>query len=175
MSRFQCPYPDNLNPLSPNGFQLIIDRLPGVSFFTQDAPIPSIVLPESIQNTQFSDISVPGDKLNFEPLSITFLVDEKMENWKSIFNWMSGLGFPESNEQYSDYINSVKTGYSELQKFYSEARLIVYGNNLTPIQTLNFEDIYPTSLGQLSFTNVSNDVQYLTASATFNYTTYNFD
>lgn len=173
--KFSCPFPDNLNPLSPNGFQLIIDRLPGVTFFCQEAPIPNVILPDSVQGSPFVDISVPGDKLNFEPLTITFLVDEKMENWKSIFNWMNGLGFPESNEQYTDYIDSVESGYSELQKFYSEARLIVFGNNLTQIQTINFVDIYPTSLGQLEFTNVSNDVQYLTATATFNYTLFKFD
>lgn len=176
MSKFQCPFPANLNPLSPNGFQLIIDKLPGVTFFCQQAPIPGISLPTADQETPFVMVPVPGETLIFEPMNVNFLVDEKMDNWKAVFNWMNGLGFPESNDQYIEYLNTNQNNsMSELQNFYSDAKLIVYGNNLTPIQTLNFIDIHPESLGELSFTNVSQDVEYLTANVSFRYSHFNFN
>lgn len=173
--KFSCPFPDNLNPLSPNGFQLIIDKLPGVTFFCQNVPIPGISMPEAIQGSPFTNISLPGETIEFEPLTVSFLVDEKMENWKSVFKWMNGLGFPIDNEQYNEYRNESKMNLSELQEFYSDGRLIIYDNNLSPIQTINFVNLHPTSLGQLDFTNTSTDVEYLTATATFNYTLYKFD
>lgn len=174
MSKFSCPFPAALNPLSPNGFQLVIDKLPGITFFCQQCPIPGISLPQSVQGSPFADISLPGDKMDFEQLTVTFLVDEQMDNWKAVFRWMQGLGFPDNNEQYKNY-KANPNGKSEVANFYSDARLIILGNNLTPIQTLVFTDIYPSDLGSLAFTNVSNDVEYLTASATFNYSTYDFE
>lgn len=175
MAKSQCPFPDDLNPLSPNGFQLIIDKLPGVTFFTQEVPVPGLSLPAATQESPFSTVHTPGDKIEFEQLTVQFLVDEHMNNWKAVYKWMTGLGFPSDNNEYTEFIDSQKNYESELQKMYSDARLIIYGNNLTPIQTIHFTDIYPESLGSLAFTNITQDVQYLTCTATFNYTYYKFD
>lgn len=173
MSKFQCPYPESLNPLSPAGFQLIIEKLPGVTFFSQTVTLPSVNLFDSNQSTPFTDVPIPGEKLQFEPLTVSFLIDETMHNYKEVFNWLSGIAFPENNNQYSDFINS-QGNLSELQKLYSDAKLIVLGNNLTPIQTISFIDTYPVNLGSLTFTTTDSDINYLTATLTLNYTRFEF-
>ena len=177
MSKFSCPYPTLLSPLSPNGYQLIIDKLPGVNFFSQQVSIPNVSQQgQSNFSTPLSDIMVPSEKLTFDDLVCTFLVDEKMENYKSVFNWLNGFGFPESNQQYTDYINQDKTlNKSIMEKFFSPARIIIYGNNNTPIQTIEFQDLSPASLSALQFTNTASSVEYLTAEAVFNYTLFKFD
>jgi hypothetical protein len=39
-------------------------------------------------------------------LLIKFLVDENLENYMEIQNWMRGLGFPESLQEIYDFQNS---------------------------------------------------------------------
>ena len=40
--------------------------------------------------------------MNFEDFKLRFLVDEDLENYMEIHNWMTGLGFPYSLEQYKE-------------------------------------------------------------------------
>lgn len=175
MSKFQCPYPESLNPLSPTGFQLIISKLPGVNFFCQTVTLPEVSIYESNQNTSLVDFGIPGEKLIYSPLQVNFLIDENMSNYKEVYNWLLGLGYPNDNEEYLSFINSQDSGLSELQKMYSDAKLIVLGNNLNPIQTITFKDTFPISLGSLEFSTIESNVNYLTASLTLNYTNFTFD
>ena len=42
----------------------------------------------------FNNIPVMGDKLTYSDLTITFIVDEYLENYQSLHNWLTGYGFP---------------------------------------------------------------------------------
>ena len=171
MANLSCPSTE-LNFLSPNGFTLSIDRLPDVAFFTQEIALPGITLPALEQPTPFSVIEVPSDKMIFEPLTLTFAVDEKMKNWLSVFKWLQGLGFPKDYSQYVEENDRGMPGSSELARNYSDAKLIVLGSNNMPVKTFNFVDCFPTSLGGITFATTNNDVQYATATLTLGYTLY---
>jgi hypothetical protein len=59
----------------------MISRAPTLSYFAQQVAIPSISLQELIQPTTLSTtISLPGNKYDFKPLSVKFLVDEINKN-----------------------------------------------------------------------------------------------
>lgn len=170
-----CPYPSNINPLSPNGYMFSIAKLPEVSYFCQEVNLPTLSLGSSVQNTPLAANNIPGDMLDFSPLTVQFLVDENMSNYKAIHNWMVGLGFPEKNSQYDDMLaSSVNANASNSAKAYSDAVLGVLGNTGSTIQTIQFIDLYPESLESLTFLSTSQDVQYLVGVATFRYTHYKF-
>lgn len=99
-----------------------------------------------------------------------------MQNYKAIHNWLIGLGFPENHQQYSDMLDAsvIPNDMSKVIRSYSDASLTVLGNDRTPIQTIQFIDLYPESLESLTFLSTSQDVQYLVGSATFRYTNYKF-
>ena len=44
-----------------------------------------------------------GDDLTFDNLEITFLVDEKLENYRELHQWLVGIGFPKSRTQFSSF------------------------------------------------------------------------
>ena len=48
------------------------------------------------------DIPVPGDKLTYADLTLSFFVDEDLENYIEVHNWLRGLGFPESIQEFID-------------------------------------------------------------------------
>ena len=43
-----------------------------------------------------------------------------------------------------------------------------------PIREIRFRDVYPTNIGELQYDQQAGDVQYLTATVTFNYRGYDF-
>ena len=43
------------------------------------------------------------DKVTYENLEISFIVDEFLENYRSLHEWMTAIGFPEDNKQFSTF------------------------------------------------------------------------
>lgn len=170
-----CPVPNNLNPLSPNGYMFSLQRLSSLGFFCQEISLPAITLPEATQLSPLSKIPLAGDQIEFDTLRVQFLVDEKMENYKAIHNWIIGLGFPEDYGQYTGALTAASVpGMSEVAKSSSDATLVILGNNNQPIQTIQFADCVPESLESITFTSTNQDVQYLIGSASFRYSYYKF-
>ena len=92
----------NRNFLSPTGFKFTLSRAPKVSFFSNSAVIPGLTLGTAVQPTYLKDIDRPGEKIEFEDFTLRFLVDENLENYMEIQNWIRGLGFPESLQEIYD-------------------------------------------------------------------------
>jgi len=168
--------PENINPLSSIGFQLNIEKLPDLTFFAQEVNLPGITLGEPEFGTPFARVPIPGETLTYDQLSIAFLVDEEMKNYKAIYNWIVALGFPEGYQQYLD----LKSGdnielYSELATNYSDASLIILNNNNNFSNQVNLRDIFPTALDSLTFQSTNNESQYLVGRVSFKFSYYNFD
>ena len=169
----------NRNYMSPLGFKLIITKTPKVDFLCQSANIPQISMGTAVQPTYLKDIPVPGDKVLYDDLTVRFLVDEKMENYLSIYKWITGLGYPESLGQYDqlrkdDFRTDRMVGDDgdPLYFQYSDATLQVLGSNYKPTVLINFKDAFPISLSTLEFDVSQRDYSFFTASVTFKYTIF---
>ena len=95
--------PDKLDYLSPTQFRFGINQLPKVEFFTTAANIPGINLGDAIFETPFKSIPIMGDKLTYEQLTISFIVDEFLENYRSLHEWMTAIGFPKDRKQFREF------------------------------------------------------------------------
>jgi hypothetical protein len=177
-----CPIPNNINPLSPTGFTLSITKLPEVSYFCQTAQIPQITLGGVDIPSPLSVVKAPGELLHFNELVVNFIIDENMNNYSAIWNWLIGLGFPESWTQYQALINGSATStvgasgampaFGSIMGNYSDGSLQILGSNNVAVRTINFIDLFPISLGTLDFQSNVDDIQYLTGTATFGYAYY---
>ena len=76
------------DPLSNNKFSVICPLLPDVTFFLQGFSFPSVSINKMSVPTPYVDYALVGEKLNYQPISMTFLVDKYSRNWSSVFNWM---------------------------------------------------------------------------------------
>ena len=175
MSKLTCPSID-LKYLSPNGFIFTIERLPKVSFFAKDVTLPGISLQALEEPTPLGTIEIPSDRMIFDRLNLSFIVDEKMDNWIEVFRWMQGLGFPENYRQYT--IENNRRGFNksaDLPKNYSDAKLIILGSNNVKVRTVNFIDCFPTSLGGIKFDSQNTDVPYAVSDLTLEYSYYTIE
>ena len=171
-----CVYPSNINPLSPNGFNFSITKLPEVSFFCQRVLLPSVSVQSIDRATPFINTPIPGEIMQFSELSLQFLVDDKLSNYRSIFNWMVALGFPDNYGQYSNYMKTQdSTVYSELAKNYSDGTVTVLDANNNRTNSFKFYDLFPVSLDPIQLEATAMDVNYVIGSATFKYTYFTID
>jgi hypothetical protein len=171
-----CPIPENINPLSPNGYLFSIAKLPELTFFCQEVTLPGISMVTIEQANPYVKIPQPGEMLDFDPLQVQFLVDNKMSNYRAVYDWLYALGYPKDNADAVDYAAAnlgLATRMNETM--FSDATLTILDNTNNPIQTVSFTDVFPSSIQSLTFSSTNTDVQYLVGSATFSYTMYKFD
>jgi len=162
---------DNRNFMSPIGFQFSIARYPKVSFFSNKAGLPEIRLGGAEQANYLKQIMHPGDRVEYGELNIEFLVDEDMLNYTLIHNWITGLGFPESPQQFKDITTNQK-GEDDMKIQYSDGTLAILNSNYNTISRVKFWDLYPTSLSTLEFSATDADINYFIASTTFSFLYY---
>ena len=158
-----CPIPDNINPLSPNGFMFGISKLPTLKFFCQQVNLPGITLGAPEFGNPFNVAPIPGETLTYDQLTVQFLINEDMSNYQAIYT------------QYTTFLNDadqIATG--ELAKNYSDATLQILGSNNTVVKNVQFYDMFPITLDSLVFQATNQDVNYLIGNATFRYGYYKF-
>ena len=160
----------------------MIHNLPNVSYFCQAANIPEINLPPADQATPLVDIPHPGDKLQFGSLMIRFLIQENMLNYKELYDWLIGLGFPEDRKQYKEWGTKQNYRFPDInpQKQqslgqYSDATLFMLDSNNNPITKITFRDAFPVSLAGLDFEISSGNTDYMVGVAMFRYRDYVID
>ena len=185
--------PTKLDYASPTQFKFTIIKLPKVEYFCTTANVPGVTMGSSAQATPFKDVPIPGDKLEYDTLNIQFLVDENLENYREIHGWMTGLGFPKDHSQFrslqaagsdryptttredlSKEIGDVVKQTSDDGGLYSDATLFILTSKNNSNIEVRFRDIYPISLSGLDYNQQATDVNYLTASVTFQYKLYEF-
>ena len=176
---------ENRNFLSPVGFNFVIEKAPKVAFFSQKANLPAITMIATQQPTRLRNVPVPGDELYYQDFELDFLVDEDMGNYMEIHDWMRGLGFPEYWGEYNfdergsdfeynpqDVVNN-KVLYSQRKNYErSDANLMILNSNYNVVKTVKFYECFPISLSTIRFDASQNDIEYISASASFKYSYY---
>lgn len=179
MSNFEVRSPlskqiTNRNFLLPTGFKFSLGKYPKVDFFSNTASIPSINLGVAIQPTYLKDIPIPGDKLTYDDLTLEFLVDEELENYITIHQWLTGYGYPETVEQYKELLDQdeLSPGRQYSESGQSDGSLLVYNSNFNPVLNVKFTGLFPVSLSTIPFDSKEQTSTYVTANVTFKYTYY---
>ena len=157
--------------LSGVAFKFNLAKFPKVDFFSNSAIIPVLNLELAQQASYLKNIAVPGERLTYGDFTLRFLVDENMENYLSVYNWLTGLGFPETTKEFAEIIKD-KDGQRDPKEAFCDGTLRILNSNYREIAKVKFNDLFPISLTSLDFDATATDVQYFTAEATFKYTLY---
>ena len=161
----------NRNFLSPVGFKFTLAKYPKVDFFSNSARIPELSLGTAIQSSYLKDIDVPGEKLTFGDLTVRFLVDENLKNYMSVHNWLKGIGFPETPQQFKDQTTD-SDGLRDEKEVFSDGSLHILNSNFQDVAIVKFNDLFPVGLTSLEFDATETDINYFTAEVVMRYTVY---
>lgn len=156
---------------NPALFRLTFKKFPNIDYLSYNVIVPGVSLGEIIQPTPLLDLRLPGDKLTFDPLTLNFIVQENLANYIEIYNWMFGIGHPQSLDSYKSIVRSSPTNSNRVN-IYSDAILYILSNKQNPIAKVTFVDTYPTALSPLNYDASMTDVVPITTDVTINYSYY---
>tara|TARA_B100001287_G_scaffold252866_1_gene235109 strand:- start:1245 stop:1814 length:570 start_codon:yes stop_codon:yes gene_type:complete len=157
----------NFNYLQPTSFKLIIDRknFPNLEFFCQNVTHPGLIMPAAeMPVRRLQSIPFPGESLTINELSCNILLDENMESYSEMYNWlrrnqvtdMEGQGFMNRGTTRNPPTNADIT-----------LSILSSHNNLT--NQFRYIDAIPTSLGDIQFESTAAGTEFITFTATFRF------
>ena len=163
--------PNNTNFLSQVGAKFIIKKIPNVNFFIQNVALPSVDIGQLEIATPLSNrIKYPGDLVTYGDLVVTFRVDEDLNNYNELYNWILSFTRVEDFEKSTAWTNEQSPGSDE--RVFSDATLTLLNSAMNPNKEIQFIDVYPASLSDLPFTTQAADIEYIECTATFRYRSF---
>jgi hypothetical protein len=148
--------------LSDNSFRLDIVKAPLTSALTFQVSTPSVQSGFTNMPTPFKDQAFTPDKLDYGDFSISFKVDERLENYYEIFNWLKGTAFPNGFNQFKA-AKAAPNG----DGLYSDASLTILTNAGNPALEYRLKNIFPISLSGISLNSQDPSIDFLTAEVSF--------
>lgn len=162
------------NFLKNHQFQLVIPRLPNVSFYTINTGIPAMSVGSPMLPTPFKGVPVVGESADFDDFSVTFLVDHKLNNYYEVYDWLRGYSRVNDTQNMMDYIsrNQGNPEKAEDKSLTSDIQFLILADKGCEVARVEFKYAFPVSLSGLDVTTQVQDVEYLTATAVFKYAYY---
>jgi hypothetical protein len=120
------------------------------------------------------DVFAPGNKIIYNPLSVNFIVDEKIDGWQQIHAWFRSIASPEGFSERNRLSDQQTKFNSKKPKYYSDAILTVLSALNNPIVKIQFINAFPVSLSDIQFDTRMGAEDIITCDATFVYDYFNF-
>lgn len=167
---FTTNTPDNTSILQSTKFTFLIPDKPYLKYFCQTVSIPSVSTSEIKVDTPFSPTYRHGEKLNFDALVITALMDEDLRTWSETYDWLKSLTRPTSFEEYPR-----KTPRDVVTPLYFDGFLTINTNNNRTNMRFKFRNCHPTSIGMINFDTKVDADTIPTCDFTFRYDYYEIE
>ena len=149
--------PDNLNYLSPEGFELTFVRIPGVTFFCQQITTPDITIGTTpVPNPSTKEVFFPGTAITFGDIVLSFIVDEDLSNYNEIFTWIK---------------ESIIT--ADRSSVFSDGTLVILNNSKSANVKMTFQNCFPYNLGPIVFDTTMGPDLPIKADCTLKFTDFN--
>lgn len=154
--------PENTSFLQPTKFTFTFPNLPFLRYFCQTVIVPGLSTSPVGIETPFSATYRHGDKLTYEPLTVTALIDEDMRVWEETYKWIVSLTFPSKFPEYVKYTDKTTSPYHD-------GLLTINNNANLPNIRIKYFEAHPISLGPVNFNTTQNADTPLTAEIQFRY------
>lgn len=171
-----CPSPQTINPLISTGFVFNIAKIPSISYWCKSVQIPSLNLGPAIQGSPFMEIKHPGTLVEQDQVTITFTIDERMDNYAALYEWIMLIGFMEKSTDVATWRRkfghfSLPTNHDiDWPDLTSDATLIIKGANGQDVRQITFRDLWITNLDGFTLNEDNSDTTYVTCTASFHIT-----
>ena len=154
----------NINYLQPTSFKLVLDRknYPNLEFFCQTITHPGMLLTAvEVPYKKIQGIPFAGDTLTFNELSANIILDEDMQGYTEMYNWIRRL-LDTNQTNPLDRNSSTPPHYADIT-----LHILSSHNNTT--KQIQYIDCVPTSLGDISFESTSSGDTFITFNASFRF------
>jgi hypothetical protein len=163
--------PENKNLLPPTSSRMILKRAPALSYFLTKVEIPGLSLPQAAGGhpTPFVKIPQVGDQLEYDELMVQFKVDEDLVNWLELYTWIKRTGHPDDFGQFRSITDESTITGGGLK---SDIIIQVMTSKGRPNYEFTFKEAFPIKVTGYTLDNSVQDIDYITATGYFAYTSY---
>ena len=133
----------DISKASQSNYYCVFGKIPNMIFYIQSISLPSttnrkitITMPNHA-----SAYNVSGHNNDYESMTVNFISDENFKCYFKLLEWMRKN---EMKENFEDAISNMT--------------LVILNNAKMPIIRINFRDIFPDTLGDLTFSNLNSDI-----------------
>lgn len=153
----------NINYLQPTGFAISISKenYPNIQYFAQSMSHPGITIAEIDQAFPRANVPMIGDKVRFDEVSFTFLLDENMETYNEMFGWINRI----VNEQFKTAGDSMLNGISSE----ADITVTVLTSHNNANKQIKYINAFPINIGPVEFGTTNSEVIPLTFTASFKF------
>ena len=155
----------NTNLLQPTGFKISINRsiYPTMEFFVQSVDHGSVSCePGPEPYSRIGGTWHAGDKLEFSEITFNMLLDESMEAYTEMYDWMKRLVETKST--------TPMDGTTDRPSDAEDITLSILTSANTVAKTIIYKDCIPTLLGNFNMEAGAGDVPVLVYPISFRYT-----
>lgn len=133
-------------------YKLEISGYPNLNYFITSTQLPQMSMQPVQTDFRGNQCIVPGDKIEYDSLTVEFLVNEDWANYIELYKWIRDQRWK----------NNPKDHFADLT-------LWVLNNNKLPITKVVYYDAFPTSVSELDFDSSTTEPVNLVCSVTFSY------
>lgn len=156
---------NNFNYLQPTSFKLVIDRknFPNLEFFCQQVSHPGLLIPSAeVPIRRMQSIPFPGESLTINELSTDILLDENMESYTEMYNWVL-------RNQQTNLDNHTAMQRGSKPPTYADITLSILSSHNNQTLQVRYIDAVPTSLSDIIFQSTASGTEFITFTATFRF------
>jgi hypothetical protein len=158
----------NISLFQPTGFKVIIDRknYGNLEFFVQSVSHPGATNP-AIETSykRISSVPQPGGQMEYGELTMDVMLDEDMNSYTEMYNWMLRLV----------NIEQVVSRRVSDQPTYADIKVIALTGHNNPNKTFTYVDCIPVAIGDIRFEAQNQSVEFVTFPASFRFSYFNIE
>jgi hypothetical protein len=109
--------------------------------------------------SRLGSVAMPGDKLTFGELSANIILDENMNSYLEMYNWMKRI---------VENPNTNPLDTTSIPTFADITVSVLTSHNNTN-RSIKYVDCVPTLLGDVSFETTTGDIQYISFPVSFRF------
>ena len=165
INRTMAQLTTNINYLQPTSFKLVLDRTnyPNLEFFCQNVTHPGMLVGAAeVPFRKLQGVPLPGDKLTFNELSANIILDEDMQGYTEMYNWI--------RRTIDTNIRNPLDRLRDTPPHYADITLHILSSHNNTTTQIQYQDCVPTSLGDIQFESTSGGDTFITFNASFRFT-----
>lgn len=155
----------NFNYLQPTSFKLVLDRTnyPNLEFFCQTVTHPGMLISSvEVPFRKITGIPFAGDKLTFNELSANIILDEDMQGYEEMYNWIRRIIDTNPTDQFARSSTAIP--------HYADITLHILSSHNNTTKQVKYLECVPTALGDIQFESTSTGDTFITFAASFRFT-----
>jgi hypothetical protein len=161
---------ENKSYFQPNNFKVVINRkrFGNIEFFAQSVIHPGLSTPAAEVPTGRTTLPTPGSSITFGELTINAILDEDLNVYEEMYNWMIRL----VNEAVKSPNQAALDGSDPTTATIKVIALTSHNNSN---KTFTYYDAIPVNLADMNFDTMNSQVEPIQVPMSFRFSTFDLD